>query len=298
MTRKKGEGLFPGKTLYQMVAAIQKHLNVNKIQWKLVDDCEDLKTVLDNVMQERAKLNIGMVPKQAELISYEFEEKMWGKGILGEDKPETLRNTVLFLLGLNCCLRAVEEHYYLRRDMPDMMSQLQIDYDENGVKSLVYREDCVTKTHDGGLNDMHNERKVVWVYPNESNINRCPVRLVQKYLSLCPPYFKKDNFYLKSKQKQTPTQWYSEQVVGQTTLGKEQEKRCETVSVSPSTTEEVKVKKKDVESVENSVNVDKTGAVREQINETNVAQILSELLKASKTEGKRTIKIQIEIISE
>ena len=127
-------------------------------------------------MQERAKLNIGMVPKQAELISYEFEEKMWGKGILGEDKPETLRNTVLFLLGINCCLRAVEEHYYLRRDMPDMMSQLQVDYDENGVKCLVYGEDCVTKTHDGGLNDMHNERKIVWVYPNEANINRCPVR--------------------------------------------------------------------------------------------------------------------------
>ena len=45
VTRKKGEGLFPGKMLYQMVAAIQKHLNANKIQWKLVDDYEDLKDV-------------------------------------------------------------------------------------------------------------------------------------------------------------------------------------------------------------------------------------------------------------
>ena len=75
-------------------------------------------------------------------------------------------------------------------------------------------------------------------------------------------------------------------------------KRCETVSVSPSTSEEVVVKKNDVESGENSVKVDKTEPVRQQINETNVAQIVSELLNASKTEGKRTIKIQIEIISE
>ena len=109
VTRKKGEGLFPGKTLYQMVAAIQKYLTFNKIYWKLVDECEDLKVVLDNVMQERAKLNIRMVPKQADLITYEFEETMWEKGILGEDKPDTLSNTVIFLLGINCCLRAVED---------------------------------------------------------------------------------------------------------------------------------------------------------------------------------------------
>ena len=89
VTRKKGEGPFPGKTLYQMVAAIQKYLSVNKIKWKLVDECEDLKVVLDNVMQEHAQLNIGMVPKQADLITYEFKEKMWSKGILGEETPDT-----------------------------------------------------------------------------------------------------------------------------------------------------------------------------------------------------------------
>ena len=215
-----------------MVAATQKYLKVNKIHWKLVNECEDLKVVLDNVMQERAKLNIGMVPKQADLITYEFEETMWQKGILGEDKPDTLRNTVLFLIGINCCLRAVEEHYYLRRDMPNMASQLQVEGDENGVICVVYREDTVTKTHDGGLNDMHNERKIVWVYPNSRNINRCLVHLIQKYLSLCPPYFKKENFYLKAKQKPTPTQWYAGQVVGQNTLGKVVKKMMEEAEIS------------------------------------------------------------------
>ena len=101
-----------------------------------------------------------------------------------------------------------------------MPSQLQVEGDENGVICVVYREDTVTKTHDGGLNDMHNERKIVWVYPYSRNINRCPVRLVQKYLSWCPPYFKKDNFYLKAKQKPAPTQWFAGQVAGQNTLGK------------------------------------------------------------------------------
>ena len=51
ITKKKGEGLFPGATLYQMIVAIQKYLNVNKIPWKLIDDpyFGDVKTVLDNM---------------------------------------------------------------------------------------------------------------------------------------------------------------------------------------------------------------------------------------------------------
>ena len=77
----------------------------------------------------------------------------------------------------------------------------------------------VYKTHDGGIKDMKFDRKEVWVYPR-NNLNRCPVRLAQKYLSLCPKYDRKHNFYLKSLTKPTPTQWYAEQVVGQNTLGK------------------------------------------------------------------------------
>ena len=85
---------------------------------------------------------------------------------------------------------------------------------------MLYQEDSITKTHDGGLNDMRHERKTVWIYPNLGNSNRCPVRLIDKYLSLCPPYYKKSNFYLQSLQKPIPSQWYAEQVVGQNTIGK------------------------------------------------------------------------------
>ena len=48
----KGEGPYPGKTLYQMILALQKYLNINKVMWYLVDDPNfiDLHTLLDNVM--------------------------------------------------------------------------------------------------------------------------------------------------------------------------------------------------------------------------------------------------------
>ena len=223
VTKTRGIGPFPGQTLYQMVVAIQKHLRVNKLNWDLVEgkDFADVKIVLDNIMQERTKANIGVVKKQAEVITYEFEEKLWAQGVLGEDSPCKLRHTVLFLIGINLLLRAVDEHYSLRRDMPNKPSQLAVRLNEKGEKCIYYREDSVTKTHDGGLNDMNRDRKEVWIFPNKQNPTRCPVRLILKYLSLCPKnYTKKENFYLQSLQKPTPIQWYGEQVVGTQTLSK------------------------------------------------------------------------------
>ena len=49
---------------------------------------------------------------------------MWNQSVLGEDTPDRLRDTVLFLLGINLMLRAVEEHYYLRRTTSQTQSQL------------------------------------------------------------------------------------------------------------------------------------------------------------------------------
>ena len=178
------------------------------------NEFEDLRIVLDNIMKERCAENIGTTRKQADLISYEYEEEMWQKNILGEDNPDKLRSTVLFLLGINLALRAVDEHYLLRRDMPEKRSQISFENNSKGVKCVVFREDHCTKTNDGGIDQMHKERKIVWIYPSK-NINRCPVRLVEKYLGLCPKnYFKKSNFYLQSLRCPTPKQWYGREVLG------------------------------------------------------------------------------------
>ena len=216
VTKKHGEGLYPGHTLYQLIVSIQKHLFVNKLKWKLIDgdDFEEVSNVLDNVMCECTEANVGVNPRQTEIISYEDEEKLWQNNILGEDTPNKLWDTVLFLIGLNVYLCACEEHYLLRRDMPDQKSQISFQNNDQGVRCMVYQEDSITKTHDGGLNDMRCDRKIVWVYPNKEKPARCPVRLVQKYLALCPKTKKRSNFYLHSLQHPTPIQWYGEQVVG------------------------------------------------------------------------------------
>ena len=63
VTKKRGEGFYPGAMLYQMVVAIQKYLFVKKLKWKLVegDDFDEMRTVLDNIMQERTAANVGVV---------------------------------------------------------------------------------------------------------------------------------------------------------------------------------------------------------------------------------------------
>ena len=115
---------YPGKTLYEMVTSIQKFLHQNGLPWKLIDGPEfiSVRTVLDNVIKERASMNIGMVTKQAQFISTEIESEMWERGILGEANPDQLRETVLFLLGINLGLRA-GEHYDLCRDSNEKPSQ-------------------------------------------------------------------------------------------------------------------------------------------------------------------------------
>ena len=161
-------------------------------------------------MKEHAKANIGMIKRQAEVISTDVEDKLWETGMLGEQMPDQLRNTVLFLIGMNVGLRPCDEHYDLRRDAPNLPSQLQFKRNSKGVRCLVYQEDSNTKTNDGGLAHMHKECKTVWVYPSK-NSECCPVRIIDKYMSLLPAIkstTKKFNFYLRSLEKYNPAQWY------------------------------------------------------------------------------------------
>ena len=88
-------------------------------------------------MKERAQANVGLVPKRAEIISYEDEEKLWIKVLLGEENPDQLHSTILFLLGINMCFRAVEDHYNLRRPLPNQPSQLTFEHNKRGIKCLV-----------------------------------------------------------------------------------------------------------------------------------------------------------------
>ncbi len=45
----------------------------------------------------------------AEPITLEAENQMWRSGVLGEERPTQLRDTVMYLIGLTFALRGGEE---------------------------------------------------------------------------------------------------------------------------------------------------------------------------------------------
>ena len=222
ITKMKDGSEYPGKTLYELIISIQRHLTENGLNLKLIDAPEfvNVKTVLDNIMKERARENIATVTKHSQVISLEYENELWKKNILGKDTPDKLRQTVLFMNDVHFGLRAGDEHYDLHRNASGKLSQFSFQRNQKGQRCVVYTEDTVTKTNDGGLASLKKDRKVVWMYPS-SDITRCPVRLFDKYISLCPEIRtgkQKTNFYLRSLDRPNPAQWYSNQVVGLNTL--------------------------------------------------------------------------------
>lgn len=135
---------------------------------------------LDAAMKEASAEGLGGAKRQAEVISLEEEILLWSKAILGEQSPQQLLDTVLYLLGLYFALRGGKEHRRLRR----MVSQITTRIDsKTGWKYLEYRED-VSKTKGGGLRDRKTAPKVTRAYENRNNSERCLVRLYEKYLSL------------------------------------------------------------------------------------------------------------------
>ena len=154
--KSRDDGDYPGKTLYQLACALQNHLKKSELAWKIVHGNEFLKfqRVLDQVMQERAMSGVGTTCHQAQVISLETESKMWEDSILGEDTPDKLRDTILYIVGVNCALRAGDEHYNLRRPGGCTTFQFSFERNEHDVRCVVYREDTVTKMNRGGLKDM------------------------------------------------------------------------------------------------------------------------------------------------
>ena len=202
---------YPPNTIREIVLMIQMHLHQNEIYWKLLDDpvflC--LRNVVDNTMKERHAQGLG-VRKSSEIISLNHEDKLFQSGILGEESPLQLLRTVIYMLGMHCALRGGVEHNNLRR--PGCDSQISIEFDKRGKQCMVYCEDLLQKTNQGGL-ICKNRNKIVHIYP-ASNPTRCPIRLYRKYIGLLLQSRSCRKLYLRCKRKVNPRVWYYDQPYG------------------------------------------------------------------------------------
>ena len=152
--------------------------------------------------------------KQAEVLTETDEDLLWAKGLLGDETPKILLDTVVFYNGLYFALRSGREHRQLRH------SPCQVEVVEKPGERpyLLYHEDT-SKNHPGGLKGRKTTPKVVVHHSNTENPERCFVTLFKKYRQLCPKDPVANSFYLQPSRTPTDTCWYTRQPLGHSTLG-------------------------------------------------------------------------------
>ena len=214
---------FPPNTVRELVIMVQMYLNENSINWKLLDGelFPNLCNVVDNTIKERTAMGLG-VKCSSSVITVSNENKMFDEGILGEDNPTKLLETVIYMLGLHLALRGGAEHACLRR--PGFDCQIIVERDDCGKKRLVYHEDPLQKTNQGGLICKRNN-KVVYVYEC-SNVTKCPVRLFEKYIGLLPKLKSCKKLYMRPKLRYNPKVWYCDQPYGTNKVSSTVKKLC------------------------------------------------------------------------
>ena len=219
--RKTNGAPFPPKTVRQLILLLQMRLHCVGKCYKLLSDrsFESLQNAVDNVMKRRAEMGLGLETKKAEVIDNNKEEFLWKTGILGSKNPQTLSDTMVFLIGLNFALRSGDEHRSLTRD------QLKLCRGESGDEYLLYTEK-MSKTNRRGLRDYGVKRKEVKCFPNLQHPDRCLINLYKKYISLCPVPNVNAPFYLQPLRKPKTTQWYGNMAIGRNTLYKTVKRMC------------------------------------------------------------------------
>ena len=133
---------------------------------------------------------------------------MWEKKILGDDNPESMLNTIIYMNGLYFALRSGQEHRNLRHN------PCQIQVVERDHNYLVYTED-VSKNNPGSIKGRKLKPSIH--HHANSNPDRC---FVTKYISLCPPNRPDDAFYLAPLKEPRDRCWYSNVPVGRNKLAK------------------------------------------------------------------------------
>ena len=127
---------------------------------------------------------------------------------MGCDTPKKLLDTIFYTIGLNCALRGGEEHRALQH------SQLTLETLPNGEKVVTYQENT-SKCYQGGLKDCRKKTKVLKIYENKVNPDRCPIKLYECYVSHCPhPLDELPGFYLRSLATPTTEIWFYRTPIG------------------------------------------------------------------------------------
>ena len=149
---------------------------------------QSLQHTLDAHFHKLHSEGIGIQVKHTEIITKEDEPKLWTSGTMGVGTPKSLQNAAFYVVGKMFSLRGGVEHRSLKLSQVKRMSNSD---------QYVYHEN-VSKNHNGSFKKIHVKKKAVPIHACPEVGERCPVNILDKYISKLPPYaFEHDTFYLR-----------------------------------------------------------------------------------------------------
>ena len=226
-TRKSNGERYPPATLHHLLCGLLRHFRQQNTGCPNFMDKKDLRFwelhgTLDVHFHQLLSEGIGRQVQHAEIITKSEENQLWKSGVMGTSTPRSLQNAVFYYVGKLCCLRGGQEHRALK------LSQLKRHTNPDWY---TYYEN-VSKNRNGTFKQLHVKEKEVPIYacPEFKATERCPVYLLDMYISKLPPEaVVKYLFYLRPLDvtPTDPTQpWYSSLPVGKHTLNEKVKKMC------------------------------------------------------------------------
>ena len=174
-----------------MLASLDRHLREKDAAFSIAKDIEfsNSRKVLEGKARFLRQEGFGKRPNAAKALTSQDEELLWSKGVLGSHSPQSLIQTMWFLLTEDFGLRGCQEH----RDM--YVEDFASSADDNGIEFVTYTyEENPTKTRQGGL---RKKRRVVQPKMFSTGRQRCPVKLFKTFLERRPEEMRNSGpFYL------------------------------------------------------------------------------------------------------
>ena len=223
--RKVNGEHYPPSTVYQLLSGLLRYMreaNPNCPNYLNKQDTrfQPLQHTLDAHFHRLHSKGIGIQVKHTEIVTKEEELKLWTSGVMGVDTPKSLQNAAFYIVGKMFSLRGGVEHRSLKLSQISRMSN---------PDQYVYHEN-VSKNHNGSFKKIHVKKKVVPIYACPEVGERCPVKVLDKYISKLPPHASEhDLFYLRPLQvvpADPKAPWYAAVPVGRDTLQKKFHLMC------------------------------------------------------------------------
>ena len=148
---------------------------------------------------------LGKKPNKTNNLTRQEEDILWECGQLGDKTPKSIIATLWWQLTQHFGLRGRQEQHSIK------VEDFSFRKDETGASYIVYAEGII-KTRQSGL---HQKSWLQLPKMFETQSERCPVKLFQKYLSKRPVGTEKSGpFYLQPIANPLTNIWYKKTLMG------------------------------------------------------------------------------------